>query len=112
LPDFYKIPTPFGDYTPDFGLVLRDAALRGGGRQEFYFVIETKGTNDLDDPRALTEDERRRIQCAMKHFEAIGIRTVTPLPHQKPSQPALTERDAYVAPVKDYRADFREKITA
>jgi len=110
LPDFYKIPTPFGDYTPDFGLVLRDASLRGGGREEFYFVIETKGTNDLDDPHALTEDERRRIKCAMKHFEAIGIRTVTPLPHQKPSQPALTERDAYVAPVKDYRADFREKI--
>lgn len=111
LPDFYKIPTPFGDYTPDFGLVLRDPSLKGGERDELYFVIETKGTNDLDHPRALTEDERRRIRCAMKHFEAIGIRTITPLPHQAPAQPELTGRDAYVAPVKDYQPDFKDKVT-
>jgi len=111
LPDFYKIPTPFGDYCPDFGLVMRDSALKdGGGRDEFYFVIETKGTNDLEDTRSLTEDEKLRIKCAMKHFEAIGVRTVTPLPHQKPAQPHLTERDAYVAPVKDYQPDFKDKV--
>lgn len=110
LPDFYKIPTPFGDYTPDFGLVLRDPSLKGGGRDELYFVIETKGTNDLEHPRALTEDERRRIRCAMKHFEAIGIRTITPLPHQTPAQPQLTGRDAYVAPVEQYQRDFKARV--
>jgi type III restriction enzyme len=111
LPDFYEIPTPFGVYRPDFGLVLRDSSLSAaGGREEFYFVIETKGTNDLHAPRALTEDERRKIDCAMKHFAAIGIRTVTPLSHQTPDQPGLTGRDAYIAPVKDYQADFKTKV--
>lgn len=112
LPDFYKIPTPFGDYTPDFGLVLRDSSLTGGTDGELYFVIETKGTNDLEHPRALTEDERRRIRCAMKHFEAIGIRTVTPLPHQAPAQASTPRRDAYVAPVEQYERDFKKQVAA
>ncbi len=112
LPDFYEIPTPFGNYTPDFGLVLRDTSLsKPGGRDAFHFVIETKGTNDLNDPRALTEDERRRIECAMRHFAAIGIRTVTPLPYSRtPSPPPDASRDAFVAPVKDFKADFKEKV--
>jgi hypothetical protein len=46
----------------------------------------------------------------MKHFAAIGIRTVTPLSHQTPDQPGLTGRDAYIAPVKDYQADFKTKV--
>jgi type III restriction enzyme len=110
LPDFYKIPTPFGDYTPDFGLVLRDNSLKNDADGELYFVIETKGTNDLEHPRALTDDERRKIRCAMKHFEAIGIRTVTPLPHQAPPQPQFTGRDAFVAPVEQYQRDFRARV--
>ncbi len=112
LPDFYVIPTPFGDYTPDFGLVLRSASLKNpGGRDVFHFVVETKGTRDLDDPRALTDDERRRIACAMRHFAAIGIRTVTSLPYAgTPPPPPDADRDAYVAPVKEFKADFREKI--
>lgn len=112
LPDFYVIPTPFGTYTPDFGLVLRGKSLSGkGGRDAFHFVIETKGTNDLNDPRALTDDERRRIACAMRHFAAIGIRTVTPLPYaDTPPPPENADRDAYVAPVKDFKADFKEKV--
>ena len=112
LPDFYEIPTPFGNYTPDFGLVLRDTSLsKPGGRDAFHFVIETKGANDLNDPRALTEDERRRIECAMRHFAAIGIRTVTPLPYSRtPPPPPDAGRDAFVAPVKDFKADFKEKV--
>jgi hypothetical protein len=59
----------------------------------------------------LTDDERRRIECAMRHFAAIGIRTVTPLPYGKtPPPPKDADRDAYVAPVKDFKADFKEKI--
>ena len=46
----------------------------------------------------------------MKHFEAIGIRTLTPLPHQTPAQPALTGRDAFVAPVEDYARDFKARV--
>jgi type III restriction enzyme len=111
LPDFYEIPTPFGNYTPDFGLVLRGNSLSDkGGRDAFHFVIETKGTNDLNDPRALTDDERRRIACAMRHFAAIGIRTITPLPYtDTPPPPENADLDAYVAPVKDYQTDFKAK---
>ena len=111
LPDIYEIPTPFGTYRPDFGLVMRGKPLSGSkGRDAFHFVIETKGTNNLDDPRALTADERRRIQCAMKHFKAIGIRTVTPLPHQTPDNAGLPDAgDAYVAPVKSYQPDFKAR---
>lgn len=112
LPDFYEIPTPFGTYTPDFGLVLRCPSLnKTGDRDTFHFIIETKGTNDLHDTHALTEDERRRIECAMRHFAAIGIRTVTPLPYSKtPPPPQDADRDAYVAPVKEFKADFKERI--
>lgn len=97
LPDFYKIPTPIGDYTPDFGLVLKRRSLKEGSEAEYYFVVETKSTNDLDDPRALTEAERLKIRCAIKHFEAIGIE-------------AQLDYRAYHAPVKEYRADFKTKV--
>lgn len=112
LPDFYEIPTPFGNYTPDFGLVLRSTSLKdAGSRDVFHFIIETKGTNDLNDARALTDDERRRIECAMRHFAAIGIRSVTPLPYGKtPPAPKDADRDAYVAPVKEFKVDFKERI--
>lgn len=97
LPDFYKIPTPIGDYSPDFGLVLRRRNLRSGEENEYYFVIETKSTNDLDDARALNNSERVKIRCAMKHFEALGIE-------------AKLSYAAYHAPVKDYHSDFKAKV--
>jgi type III restriction enzyme len=98
LPSFYKILTPIGDYEPDFGLVLKRRALRTGNESEYYFVIETKSTNNLDDATALTDSERWKIKCAIKHFDALGI------------EAKLAYRP-YVAPVKDYHADFKDKIT-
>ncbi|MYA37906.1 MAG: DEAD/DEAH box helicase [Gammaproteobacteria bacterium] len=86
LPTFYKIPTPIGTYNPDFGVVLRRKHLQGGEEAEFYFVVETKGTNELDDKKALRESEVYKIKCAMKHFDALGV----------------DARVNYNAPVKDY----------
>ena len=86
LPAFYQIPTPIGPYNPDFGVVLRRKHLRDDEESEFYFVVETKGTNELADKKALRESEVYKIKCAMKHFDALGV-------------------DAYVnynAPVKEY----------
>ena len=74
LPEFYKIPTPIGNYRPDFGLVVKQRSLKNSDDRELYFVIETKSTHDLNDTHALTEDERTKIQCAVKHFQALGIR--------------------------------------
>ncbi len=50
-----EIKTPIGNYEPDFGLVMKRKSLKTGDENEFYFIIETKGTNDINDKKALTE---------------------------------------------------------
>jgi type III restriction enzyme len=84
LPSYYKIKTPIGEYEPDFGLVMKRKSLKTGSESEYYFVIETKGTNDINDKKSLTESEVYRIKCAMKHFKALGVEV------------------HYKAPVKEY----------
>ncbi|MFA5251210.1 MAG: hypothetical protein WC454_01320 [Phycisphaerae bacterium] len=86
LPSFYVIKTPVGDYNPDFGLVLKKRKLREESNSEYYFVIETKGTNTIDDRKSLSEDEIYKIKCAIKHFEALGIEA----------------KVNYLAPIKEY----------
>jgi len=86
LPPFYFIKTPAGKYKPDFGVVIRNRKIRDESSSEYYFVIETKGTNDIDDKKALTEDEVIRIRCAMEHFKALGIEA----------------KVHYSAPIKDF----------
>ncbi|MEP7274611.1 MAG: hypothetical protein ABI882_24185, partial [Acidobacteriota bacterium] len=98
LPGCYEIPTPIGMYRPDFGLVLRRKSLKSGAEGEYYFVIETKSTNNIDDPKTLTETERWKIKCAMKHFDALGIE-------------AEIDYRLYHAPIKDYQPDFKDKLT-
>jgi type III restriction enzyme len=85
LPSWYKIQTPIGEYEPDFGLVMKRKNLKSGNESEFYFVIETKGTNDINDKKALTEGEVYKIKCAMKHFATLGVEV------------------HYNAPIKDYQ---------
>jgi type III restriction enzyme len=98
LPKCYRIPTPIGHfYEPDFGLVLKRRNLKSGDAHEYYFVIETKSTNNLEDRKALTDSERWKIKCALKHFDALGIE-------------AKLDYRPYVAPVKDYKADFKTKV--
>jgi len=92
LPDFYRIKTPIGDYNPDFGIVLKKRRIRSDNEEEFYFVVEIKGTNDINDQRALTGSEIYKIKCALKHFEALGVDTGI----------------NYHAPVKDYMT-FKNK---
>jgi len=68
-----KVFNQDGWYEPDFGVVMKRKELRSGNEHEFYFVIETKGTNNINDRKALTESEWFKIQCAIKHFKALGI---------------------------------------
>lgn len=76
LPLGYKIPTPIGSYNPDFALVIEkpnlETALSDDNTKapRFYFTVETKGTSDKD---KLKPDEQMKIDCAVKHFEAIGL---------------------------------------
>ena len=81
FPTWYKIPTPIGNYEPDFGIVLKRVSLKNNQeQQEYYFVIEIKGTNDITDQRALTPHEIARIKCAVKHFRSLGIEAVYKAP--------------------------------
>lgn len=74
FPQWYKIPTPAGNYEPDFGVVLRKRELRNpNDDKEYYFVVEIKGTNDIEDKKALTPHEIARIKCAIAHFRSLGI---------------------------------------
>jgi len=60
LPFWFKIETPLGTYNPDWALVYeRD--------KKIYFVAETKGTNNINDP-SLSPGERHKILCGKKHF--------------------------------------------
>jgi type III restriction enzyme len=92
LPDFYTIKTPIGEYNPDFGIVLKKRKLREEDTDEYYFVIETKGTNDINDKKSLTDSEIYKIKCAIKHFKALGIEA----------------KIDYVAPVKEYE-EFKNR---
>ncbi len=71
LPEKYKIPTPIGNYTPDFALIMEKRDLDDPDTEaRFYFIVETKGTSELN---KLRPDERRKIQFAIKHFESLGM---------------------------------------
>lgn len=92
LPSNYKINTPIGTYTPDFGAIVQKKGLKDKKSRDYWFVIESKSTNDLEDG-TLREEECARIKYAIKHFEALGINTLS-----------------YIAPVKDYEDGFKQRI--
>lgn len=64
---------------------MKRKSLRDGKESEFYFVIETKGTNDINNKKALKESEVYKIKWAIKHFATLGVDV------------------QYKAPVKDYQ---------
>jgi type III restriction enzyme len=61
LPFWFEIETPIGKYHPDWALVHE-------GDKKIYFVAETKGTNDINDP-SLSVGERHKIKCGKRHFK-------------------------------------------
>jgi type III restriction enzyme len=70
LPYWFTVPTPLGEYNPDWALVMKDES-------KLYFVAETKSTQDFS---LLRETESGKIRCAEKHFavlEGVEYRHVT-----------------------------------
>jgi type III restriction enzyme len=65
LPAKFKIPTPVGDYNPDWAVIKHE-----DGENRIYMIRETKST--LDDSK-LRPSEVAKIKSAKKHFAAIGI---------------------------------------
>ncbi len=63
IPDKFKIPTPIGNYTPDWAVYVET-----DNEKKLYFVIETKGSTNYFD---LRDRESIKIKCGKKHFEAL-----------------------------------------
>lgn len=62
LPSWFKIPTPIGNYNPDWALVFE-------GDAKIYFVAETKDTGTPTvDLSKLSKDEQLKIKCGKAHF--------------------------------------------
>ncbi|MCL1953336.1 MAG: DEAD/DEAH box helicase family protein, partial [Firmicutes bacterium] len=57
LPNAFRIPTPMGDYNPDWAIVFCDKS----GIKHIYFIAETKGTMDSLSIRPI---EKAKIQSA------------------------------------------------
>ena len=60
----FVIDTPYGDYTPDWAVVVK-----GEQKPQLYFVFETKIDKTWND---LMADEKAKIKCGIHHFKAIG----------------------------------------
>lgn len=70
LPNAFYINTPVGHYNPDWAVVFKE----GTEIKHIYFVAETKGSLSESQLRAT---EKAKIDCARKHFAAIGDSTVS-----------------------------------
>ncbi|MFN9585918.1 MAG: restriction endonuclease subunit R, partial [Pseudomonadaceae bacterium] len=64
LPRGFLIPTPVGDYNPDWAI-----SFRAGSVRHIYFVAETKGSMSSI---KLREVEKTKIECARKFFAEIS----------------------------------------
>lgn len=66
LPRGFLIPTPVGDYNPDWAISFKEGAVK-----HIYFVAETKGSMSSME---LREIEKTKIKCARKFFEEMNRR--------------------------------------
>jgi type III restriction enzyme len=64
LPSWFTVPTPVGDYNPDWAIVLE----RAGAGERLFLVRETKGDGEL------RPTEHIKTECGKAHFEgALGV---------------------------------------
>lgn len=64
LPRGFFIPTPVGNYNPDWAIVFKEGTVK-----HIYFIAETKGSMDSME---LREVEKAKIECARKHFAKLN----------------------------------------
>ena len=63
LPSWFRVPTPIGDYNPDWAILKQNGEI-------VYMIRETKSTKDK---LKLRLPETDKIVCGFKHFESIGV---------------------------------------
>lgn len=66
MPAWFKIATPLGSYNPDWAVIIDKD---DGAGEQLYFMVETKSSIFSD---ALRDAERAKIECGIKHFEALA----------------------------------------
>lgn len=64
LPRGFLIPTPVGDYNPDWAISFKEGKVK-----HIYFVAETKGSMSTME---LREIEKTKIKCARKFFDEMN----------------------------------------
>ena len=64
LPRTFKIPTPVGDYSPDWAIAFYEGKVK-----YIYFIAETKGSMES---MQLKKIEDAKIQCAKKLFSKLN----------------------------------------
>ncbi|MBP5989142.1 MAG: DEAD/DEAH box helicase family protein [Piscinibacter sp.] len=65
LPGWFKVPTPLGNYNPDWAVLVNK-----DGTRRLYFVVETKSSLFTDD---LRNKESAKIECGKAHFKALAV---------------------------------------
>ena len=68
LPRSFQIPTPVGNYAPDWAVAFKEGSVR-----HVYFVAETKGSMSTLQLKGV---EKAKIECAEKLFEQMSTRDV------------------------------------
>ena len=68
LPKGFAIPTPLGDYSPDWAIVFYEGTVK-----HIYFIAETKGTMESLNLRPI---EQAKIKCAKKLFNELSTSKV------------------------------------
>ena len=63
LPRSFQIPTPVGNYAPDWAI-----AMRREGVKHIFFIAETKGSMSSMD---LSTIEKAKVKCAEKLFNSL-----------------------------------------
>ena len=69
LPRTFQIPTPVGNYAPDWAIAFNDNM----GIKHIFFIAETKGSMDS---MQLKSVEKAKIDCAKKLFNELSTSNV------------------------------------
>ena len=65
LPRWFRVPTPLGNYNPDWAVVIQ-----GNEGEKLYFVVETKVSLFTPDLRTA---ETAKIRCGKEHFKTLAV---------------------------------------
>ncbi|MFT9022292.1 DEAD/DEAH box helicase family protein [Lentilactobacillus hilgardii] len=71
LPNWFKIPTPFGNYVPDWAIVAETNSV-----SRMYFVVDTKSTVEMGE---LANKERDRIHAGRRAYLNSEVRFEAPV---------------------------------